>query len=186
MISPQTGLYSDLLGQHWLDLHPFVRCMHVTGKPLTRTGTFRVRRGTSAIARIAQMLLGLPRTSESSPVTLRIEPNSQGERWIRRIGDVTFVTTQASAGNLLRERVGIVDLYFSLRVVDNCLHYHQTAAKLPLGLLSIALPRWLAPHVVASETPKGDRAVDISVLVSLPMVGLLVAYEGQLSTEPPT
>jgi len=182
---PQTGLYPGLLGPQWSELHPTVRRMHATGEPLTRTGTFRVRRGTNVIAKILQLVIGLPKESAASAVTLTIEPDESCERWFRRIGDVEFNTIQAPASdNRLRERIGIVDLYFKLHVADGGLQYQPDSAKLALGLISIPLPRWFAPHLVASEAPRGDGAVDVSVQVMLPLIGLLISYEGTLSAEP--
>lgn len=183
---PHTGLYSEVLGPRWTELHSAVRAMHSTGETLTRTGTFQVRRGTSLIAKFLQAVLGLPKQSAASAVTLRIEPQVTGEHWFRRIGDVAFDTIQSPATeNRLRERVGVVDLYFRLQVTDGGLKYHQVGAKLALGLLAIPLPRWFAPRVIASEMPCDEDVVDVSVHVTIPLVGLLIAYEGTLSTEPP-
>jgi hypothetical protein len=42
------------------------------------------------------------------------------------------------------------------------------------------LPRWLAPRVEAWEKPDG-HIVNVSVEVRLPLLGLLIAYEGSLT-----
>jgi hypothetical protein len=180
----RTGLYPTLVGTNWSDLHPTVRQIHATSRPLTQTGKFRVRRGTSIIARLVHALLRVPRASKASVVTLTIEPHARNERWSRQIGDVMFATIQApTRTNQLRERVGIIDLYFTLAVVDGCLHYRPQGARLALGPISIPLPRWLAPRIVASESPRGEDAVSVSVTVSLPLAGLIIEYDGYLHSE---
>ena len=47
--------------------------------------------------------------------------------------------------------------------------------------MRIPLPRFLAPRGIAWERPDGER-VNVSVEVYLPIVGLLIAYEGVLTS----
>ncbi len=56
--------------------------------------------------------------------------------------------------------------------------------ELPCGLgsLRIPLPRWLAPTVTAREALGWQTAeTDISVRVSLPVLRLLISYEGLMT-----
>ena len=66
-----------------------------------------------------------------------------------------------------------------LHVENGGLVYHQVGAALWRGW--VPLPAFLAPRVVGSEMPDGPDAVRVNVRVTIPLVGLLIAYEGRLN-----
>jgi hypothetical protein len=45
------------------------------------------------------------------------------------------------------------------------------------------MPRAFAPFVSAKETNGGRNQVLVSVFVTLPIIGLLISYEGHLNVE---
>jgi hypothetical protein len=78
--------------------------------------------------------------------------------------------------------MGIIELRFRLEVVGGALHYQSIRTALGFGSWRIPLPRWLGPRVVAWERPAGQRGqIDVSVEGSLPGLGRLFTYAGQLT-----
>jgi hypothetical protein len=149
------------------------------------SAVFRVRHGQNPLARFAAWLGRLPSQAEAAPVRLAVERVTDGERWERTFPNTRLVSTQYDAGNgLLGENFGLMDIRFRLPVTDGTLVYVQQEAALTPGKLRLPMPRSLAPQITARESAAADgKTPHIFVSVSLPLVGLLVEYEGDLNTE---
>ena len=77
-----------------------------------------------------------------------------------------------------------MEFRFNLEVVDGQLRYHQREAALRLGGFGIRLPRWVAPTIQASEKAAAEPdGVEVSVQVQLPLLGLLLAYRGVVTSD---
>ncbi|HYT89948.1 MAG TPA: DUF4166 domain-containing protein [Gemmataceae bacterium] len=176
-------LYPQILGTAWYDLDEAVQRLH--GEPATvrATGTFRVRHGANWLARLLVRLAGLPAAGEAVEVQLAVIPRDHGEEWRRAFAGRLLVSFQwQRPDGLLAEQMGLLELWFRLEVAGGMLIYHPQRAALRLGSLRLPLPRWCAPRVAAWEKPVGDgESTQVSVEVSLPLLGLLVAYEGTLT-----
>lgn len=82
------------------------------------------------------------------------------------------------------EHFGLLEIWFRLAVVDRMLCFGQERVWLSCGALRVPLPRWLSPQITAREwAMPGERRVQVAVSVSLPLVGLLLAYTGSIMTE---
>src|SRR5437868_9093763 len=173
------GLYPQLLGSAWSDLHETVKRLHMETAPVQATGSLRIRHGNGRIARCLLSLFGMPPAGEAVPTRLAISLYGNGEKWLRTFGDRLLVSTQWPGGRgLLAERFGALELRFRLKVHDGALVYQQTGVALRLLLIPIPLPGWLAPEVAAREKPGGGlNQTHVCVQVVLPWVGLLIAYE---------
>jgi hypothetical protein len=127
----------------------------------------------------------LPPPAKAVPVQLHITPSEQGEKWVRTFGEKRLVTWQYERpGGLLAERFGPLELRFQLLLQADRLGYAQRAAVLRLGWLRLPVPAWLAPQVRASEVVvSGTERTYIMVSISLPLLGLLISYEGELEVE---
>lgn len=171
-------LYSRLLGDDWKLLAENIRLAHSVMS--SRRGRFRVAHGTSWLARRMAQWSRLPAAVEDVETCLEIIAEGQTERWLRRFGSNDFTTRQWEGKNrLLTEQFGEWELAFKLCAVDGKLLYEQRGAKLSLCGVRIAVPRMCAPLVVASEMSDGERVL-VSVVVTLPLVGRLISYEGYL------
>ncbi|HJQ34591.1 MAG TPA: DUF4166 domain-containing protein [Pyrinomonadaceae bacterium] len=179
------GLYERLVGAGWETLDEAVRRFHPSGKGMRAAGTFAVRRGRGLAAHLLARLMGLPESGEAVPLLLRVTPHAAGERWRRSFAGRDFVTEQrAGTRLLLAERAGPVEMLFRLKAEGGALVYTQEGVALRAGPLRVPLPRRLAPRVEASERAgRGGRGVQVSVCVTAPLVGLVIRYEGLVTTE---
>jgi hypothetical protein len=178
------GLYRQLLNASWDDLGEAVRRLHGDGETIRAAGTFRVRHGHGRLARWLVRLAGLPAESEAVEVRLVITRRDSGEEWSRAFAGRPLVSLQwQRPGGLLAERMGLLVIRFRLEVTGGALIYHSQGAALRLGPLGIPLPRWCSPHISAWEKPAGgEEHIQVAVEVRLPFLGLLLAYEGTLTS----
>lgn len=174
-------LYPKILGKTWNQLPASIQSAHSVGDE--KRGLFRVTHGGNPVTRLLARLSGLPPQADSTPVLLKIirTEENEGERWERRFGGSGgFTTFQWAAGGELVERFDCWELHFALRVVGQTLVYEPCGARLCLGPLRIPAPRTFAPCVEATEESDGPHRVHVRVRVTLPLVGLLIAYDGHL------
>ena len=104
--------------------------------------------------------------------------------WIRHIGGDRLVSRQFRAGaDLLAERIRIIEFRFQLDPSALGLVYHQRAAALAMGPLRVPLPARLAPAIEATEEAVDRARMRVTVRVTLPLIGLLIAYGGVVDFE---
>ena len=180
-----SGLYPRLLGDAWNELAAPVQRLHSGQDSRERVGLFRVRRGERRLARFLASLGKAPAAGQAVSTRLVVAPNSDGQLWRRDFAGTPFVTFQReSPAGVLAERAGHLELRFKLCVSEHALCFQQVGASLCLGRLAVPLPRWLAPQVAARAWAEANSAaVQVAVRISLPLAGLLVAYEGSMESE---
>jgi len=180
-------LYQRIIGPAWSNLSDSVRELHLTGEQIEMRGQglLNIRHGSNVMAQLLAWLMRMPAAGDNVPTELVVTSLDQGERWRRSFAGKTLISDQREqVGNLMLERFGVIELEFNLAVCDQVLHYQQARAALRVGALRVPLPRWLAPRIVASECGAADRAgVCVSVEVSAPVIGLLMAYTGCIKRE---
>jgi hypothetical protein len=115
---------------------------------------------------------------------LVVTPHRNGEKWTRRFGDRTWITIQQEVGRgVLAERVmKILELRFRLVVSRGALVYEQVGASLRFGPVTIPLPKRVSPRVEACERAVNGSQdeTSVAVSVSLPLIGFLLSYEGDM------
>jgi hypothetical protein len=178
-----SGLYPTLLGDTWWCLDGAVQRLHASWTLVQAVGTFRVRQGSNELARTLARLAQLPTAGEAVHTELLVTPRDEGEEWRRSFAGRPLVSLQSGRPDgLLLERMGLVEMRFRLKVVGGGLAYQSTSASLCLGSLRVPLPRWFSPCVTARESTAGDGdQVAVSVEVRVPLLGFLIAYEGNLT-----
>ena len=185
MLGVGEGLYARVLGSKWNDLDETVRLLHARDAAVRATGTFRVLHGSSFLARCSVWAFRLPSPGDAVSTSLVISPVGDSETWTRRFDGRPLVTTQRVVDRgVLTECFGLFELRFQLTVHNGSLLYDQIGARLRCGRLSLPLPSWLAPHVLAREERNhvGD-GVDIAVRITLPFKTLLIRYEGTVTRQ---
>ena len=175
-----SALYIRLLGDSWTKLAPAVRDLHRDDVAARAAGFMRVSRGENCLARWLAALLRLPAAGEAVPVTLVVTALADGEEWRRTFANNFLISRQRPRSDgLLAEQAGLIELRFRLEARNGGLVYHPAGAALRLGWLWVPLTRWLVPTVTARESSAGTPGqTEVSVRVSLPILGLLISYEG--------
>jgi hypothetical protein len=178
-----SGLYPKLLGRSWWTLDDAIRRLHASSAPVHAVGMFRVRQGSSWLARTLARLAQLPAAGEAVEVQLTVSARGDSEEWRRTFAGRPLVSLQSPRPEgLLAERMGPVEMRFRLQVVGGALAYQTTSAALCLGSLRVPLPPWFCPRVRALERAVGGgEQIDVSVEVHFPLLGRLITYEGKLS-----
>lgn len=178
-----SGLYPKLLGASWPDLDVAMRRLHSSGETVRAVGVFRVRHGRNMLARAMVRLARLPAEGEAMDVRLQVTAREEGEEWRRTFSGHPLVSMQYDrVDGLLAERMGIVEMRFHLEVVSGALSYQTVSVALRFGSLPVPLPYWLSPRVTAWERNVGDvNQIHVSVDVTFPLIGRLIAYEGMLT-----
>ncbi|WP_287220668.1 DUF4166 domain-containing protein [Mesorhizobium sp.] len=125
-------------------------------------------------------LVGFPKAAPRVPVTVTFSPENGSEHWMRSFDGKCFSSIQ-SAGtgrdqHLLLERFGIASFALAL-VVDGD---RLTLVPRRWSLLGIPMPGFLLPKGSSFETER-DGQFCFDVEISMPLIGLIVAYRGTLS-----
>jgi hypothetical protein len=177
-------LYQCVLGDGWFDLDPVIQRAHAGAWPVAAAGRMQVQHGRGLIARLLAGVLRLPRETAAASIQLVIVPEGRSERWVRNFADRRLETHQFLAGDgELGERAGRLELRFRLVPLRGSLLYKQVGVAIAIGPIRLWLPRAFAPVVDAREDAAGDNRVLVSIKLSLPLVGLLLAYGGAVEIE---
>ncbi|MFK0204232.1 DUF4166 domain-containing protein [Agrobacterium sp. NPDC090283] len=176
---PDAPLFRRLLGSAFDALPPRLQELHGSGHARQWQGVAEVRRGQGVLARMISAMLRFPAAGKQVPVSVTFTPEKGEERWTRNFAGRHFSSTQ-SAGTgrdqyLLAERFGMVTVALAL-VLDR-----GRLALVPRRwhVLGMPLPGFLLPKGVSFETQEEGR-FRFDVEISLPFVGLVVAYKGTL------
>lgn len=173
-----TALYPRILGESFDRLPPAVRELHASAERRRYRGTGSVQRGSHAIARLIATLVGLPQAGREVAVTVMFTPDAKREIWMRTFGASRFRSVQWAEGALLAERLRLVTFRFHLAAEADGLSLETRS----LHVLGIPIHRLFRPDIVARETER-DGAFHFYVRARLPIIGLLVQYEGDLRKE---
>jgi hypothetical protein len=161
-----------------------VRRAHRDGYEMRARGTFRVQHGDSSLSKWLCWVLRLPPAADSVETCLTITRRGSGEQWLRTFGNRPLLTNQSSRNDgILVERVAGLELLFRLEVVEGGLVYRQVGTAIDFGPFRLPLPHWCWPRIAAYEQAAGTEQTRVVVEVSLPIVGLLIAYTGTLAVE---
>lgn len=173
------SLLRQLLGEALDGLPEGLRRFHDDPTGGRGIGTLRVERPRGLVGLLGS-LARLPRAAEAAPLVLEVQPHGRWNRWVRRVGGVELTSRQRLRGGLLLDRFGPLTLGYSPRIDGDCIVYDLRRA----WLLGLPLPAPLRPRDRSLERGTVD-GWEVSVEVVLPLLGLLVAYRGQVRWESP-
>ena len=173
-------LYRRLLGDAYASLPAPIQAMHELTDTLAVEGHATVERGAGLLARAIAALFGFPPAGRDIPVRVDFTLREGREIWRREFAGRAFVSTQEAGqgrfDRLLCERFG--PFAFGIALVCG-------AERLDLvfrgwSMFGIPLPRALAPRATAYEHVEDGR-FRFFVEIKLPLIGLLVRYQGWLT-----
>ncbi len=159
------GLYAGALGAAAACVDPWVRALHLGTGDVVATGLLRRRRW---------------RTRDEVPVLLWISRDGCRETWRRYLGDTALVTHhEPGPDGTVRERVGVLELTFRPEVIDGGIRFDHVATALLFGGRRLRLPPAIGPRVRARVRP-GELGARVAVAVSVPLIGPVLTYHGEL------
>jgi hypothetical protein len=183
VIDTDPVLYSRLLGPAWLHVSEPIRAFH-TGASTRACGRLRIAHGRGALAHALIFLLRLPRASDDADVRLDVARESGGEWWRRRFDRVHVPSRQREAApGVLAERFRVFEFHFRVAGTHDVLRYQQVGVFLGLGPVRWRLPAPLAPVVEGEERARGPACIGVSIQVTWPPAGLILAYDGAVHFE---
>ena len=140
------------------------------------SGQARVTTG-GVFARVLLRLLGLHLRDGKQPLDVTFIPDGNGTIWDRRFGTGHFISRiEASGIGFLVETFGPFTLRFRLTPDGDAVSWTLQRA----AVFGLAIPSFLAPRIAAREWLAADKAYAMSVAVVLPLLGLVIQYEGEL------
>jgi hypothetical protein len=174
--------YRQILGAAFDRLPEQLKVFHGGGQAQRWSGHAEVKRGQGFLARTIARIIGFPEAASSVPVSVERILEGQRELWIRDFGGRKFSSVQEPGRGrneyLLMEKFGAVKVNLALVIESDRL----VLIPRRWSLLGVPMPKFLLPQGVAFET-ESDGCFCFDVEVSVPFVGLVVAYKGALKQD---
>jgi hypothetical protein len=170
-------LFCRLLGESFATLAPRVRALHLREGTCRYRGIVEVERGRGVLARLCAYATRLPPAGHG-PIEVEIAADAEGECWTRRVRGHVMRSRLWGRDGLLNERLGLVTFEFRIDAHDGAIEWTVVRVR----ALGLPLPvRWFE-GVAARESEVDDR-YHFDVRAALPLVGLLVRYQGWLDVD---
>lgn len=160
------------LGGHYGLLDPLVKKAHTGSTRLE--GRVTVQRG-NWLANIICHIFSMPAACDDCQLTVKGEHSLDEMSWNRCFGDFVMNSHFEREGQQLVEVLGPIRMNLILTVEQGALVYTLVKAS----LFGIPIPLFLAPKVIAEEA-QVDEIYRFKVNVSMPLIGLLVRYGGDM------
>lgn len=188
LASEPGALYPLALGKDWHSIDAGLRCFHGVTTTRYAAGAFNIQHGSNWPARMLARILRLPAAGLGVPIKLAVHcetrpelPHGLVEVWDRNFGGRRLTSQQwIDSAGLLVERFGLMEISFMLRAENGALCFYGTRSSIAAGWLYVRTPRWLTLRVEARAAcvPFPGNGIAVSVKLLLPVLGLLLAYEG--------
>jgi Domain of unknown function (DUF4166) len=170
-----SDLFKDCLGEKFEQLAPLVRKAHA-GK-VRLEGDVVVERG-NAIAQLVCNLFGMPPASLKCRLVVLGSHDAQTMTWNRHFDDHPMDSHFYKDGDYVVERLGPIHMKMALEVSDGVLTYSLAKTR----IFGIPIPKFISPRVKAVEQQVEDK-YRFSVVVGMPVVGMLVSYLGDMQVD---
>ena len=185
---PEEGLFERCLGAiEFAGVPEAVRAFHRTSAPVMWTGSAQIDGGRWFLPKLLARAFGLPSTGRDVPLTVQVErglskDGTPVERWTRHFGGQRMTSELACRRRgILTERFGPFTFCLGLETGHAGIRMPVTGWKLG----PLPLPRCLAPRSQTREFQDDAGRFRFDVRLSVPILGLLAHYRGQLEPRPP-
>lgn len=175
------GLVERWFGPAFVRLHPLIMAVH--RHDTTLSGIVDLRYGVGLAGWIGRRLgarLGLPPLAGPIPMRVDIHADETTLHWRRRFADGRIMNSefrpvgQWPDGYWL-ERTGAITLQLTVDTDDGNWSWRPIGHRFRV----LPLPAWIMPRLIAGKSIEENR-YRFDVSMSLPVLGLLVAYGGLL------
>lgn len=169
-----TPLFRRVLGAEFESLPPAVKALHTATGHRRYRGQVEVVRGANPLARLFAWATHLPPAGQGE-VEVEIDISGEEEKWTRHIGGHAMPSRLWERDGLLCEQLGLARFGFRLTVEQGDIVWRVervTALGLPLPA------RWFGKVQARESELEGRYRFDVAA--ALPVVGLLVRYQGWL------
>jgi hypothetical protein len=172
-VSPDASPHLQALGAA---LQAGLQRFHAGAERRTVSGQARVTTG-GVFGRVLLRLFGLHLRDGKQTLDVTFIPDGNGTIRDRRFGTGHFISRiEASGIGFLIETFGPFTLRFRLTPDGDAISWTLQRA----AVFGLAIPSFLAPRIAAREWLAADKAYAMSVEVALPLLGLVLRYEGEL------
>lgn len=174
---PNEPLFKVALGERWRRLPGVVRQLHTTTGHHIFSGSAKVERGSSAVARIAAAFFRFPLAGDGVPLTITKIRTAKGEIWERNFGGRVFRSYLSPSRRPYhyKERFWVFTYEQELPVIDGAMHLPVRRGWV-FGF--IPLPGLLLPGSISREF-EVDGRFHFDVGLVAPFNGrLIVRYSG--------
>ena len=168
-------MYARALGVPFRSLPWAIRYVHADSSWRVLIGWVSVHRGRGITAWLAGWLFDFPPAMGRMPCRVEFCTTPGGERWWRHFGGYPMMSYLSVEGGTLFESFGRLKCELQCQKCGLALVIRCSRA----WFAGIPLPRWLAPHVIASEKERDGRFL-FRVSIRVPLCGLIAAYHGTL------
>ena len=170
-------LFRQVLGKQFNTLPPEIQALHEVLHIRRWQGQARITRGAGILSRLICRIVGFPPAGNNVPVRVTMHRKGAAEHWLRDFGGKRFRSVMTRAGDgAVWERFGPFRFEIPFTVLDGQLGYPVRRAR----LFGVPWPKVLTPKSDAFEGVDADERATFDVMVSLPIVGMLVRYQGWL------
>jgi hypothetical protein len=181
MTKPNKQLVSNWFGEQFFALHPLIQKLHRNGGTLE--GTVDISFGYGLAGFIGKRLakkLSIP-VNSTSKLTVNISPKNGYLYWQRCFDDNSIMlSTFEPVGTIQEgywlEKTGKFTLKLTVNIINGGWYWHCLGYEFG----GIKLPKILFPKATAYKTII-DENYHFHVSFSLPVLGKLLSYSGQLS-----
>ena len=170
-------LFQQALGAAFFNLPETLRRLHGVRGTARYAGIASIERGRGLLARLCARIAGLPKPMRNVPLVIEFVADAKRETWRRDFGGTRMQTRLAFKDGLLRERLGPLQFRYHLHPGGEALWW-QVAGVRAFGLLP--LPAGWFEGVRCRECERDSRYAFL-VEANLPLIGLVVRYEGWLA-----
>jgi hypothetical protein len=169
-------IYQQVLGEKFSSLPICIRTLHSLQGQATYAGRTNIQRGSNPLAALCALLTGLPPAMRDAPTRVEFLADHRREVWRRDFGGKGMSSTLTCRDALLCERLGAMQFRFELQAVAGEIRWIVRGVRL-LGL--VPLPTGWFRGVRCREREAQGR-YEFLVEAAMPLIGLLVRYEGWL------
>lgn len=176
------SLYKRVLGESFESLPAAIKEAHSFDREQHLEGRADVTGNKTMPGKLLLWLLRLPRPGKNLPTSVIFRRDQDGEVWHRKFGQdgfVSYLSAVTHKPGCILERKDGVSAVIRLEAVAEGLRWRVLSFR----LFGLPLPSVLAPSIEAVERDIGGR-YHFEMTITLPLVGLFIAYQGWLEPRP--